>query len=426
MISNHSPQRIFYTLTISAITALLLTSCGGSSSSTPIETAALPAISGTVTKADATPIDGISVTLTKSAAKLQQKTTDTTTSDGKFSVTPTATGEHQLKFTGTNFLTQYKNVNVSTSDAPVTPTVMSAAAASVNISPGVPVTASDTANVQASVGIKAVKVETSDGSPVTAVSLTLLTGVEIPSTLPTSSTTGKTLLPVGAIAMSVTPADADFSNSPIKAIVPLPEILKSNTAFPVYNLVAGEWKSVGNGTVADSSITFDITKSGTYMVMTEIANIETADVKSEKPMPAGTQTIPAMPGQVVSIIPEVKDSVKVDLTALVEASETEKEDIKTLIESFLEKKNEIQPEATTTNTVAVPAIATKLSAKNADIAAKLVCTVKITQTKITYKLPFKLNGQAIIVPVTIIRTNVAVSCADDGTGLSTGGTGTTG
>ncbi|HHL19483.1 MAG TPA: hypothetical protein ENJ33_07090, partial [Thiothrix sp.] len=80
MISNHSPQRIFYTLTISAITALLLTSCGGSSSSTPIETAALPAISGTVTKADATPIDGISVTLTKSAAKLQQKTTDTTTS----------------------------------------------------------------------------------------------------------------------------------------------------------------------------------------------------------------------------------------------------------------------------------------------------------------------------------------------------------
>jgi len=415
MISNRSLQSMFYTLTISAMTALLLTGCGGSSSSSPtVETAAIPAISGTVTKADATPIDGVTVKLTgPTSTKLQLKTTDTTGNDGTFSVDPTSTGEHQLEFTGTNFLTQYKNVTVSASGAPVAPTIMSAAAELVTIvAGGAPVTASNTAGTEVT-GVQVIKATIPAGSPVTAISLTLLTGVEIPSTLPTTS--GKTLLPVGTIAMSVEPTDADLSNSPVTAIVPLPEVLKSNTVFTVYNLIDGQWKSAGDGTVDGSTITFKVTKPGTYMVMTEIDNIE--DVKSEATVVAGsTQSIPAIPGQVV-LIPAIKDSVKVTFSG--EVSGTDKADIEILIKSFLEKQNEIQSGTTTTNSVAVPAVAQKL-------AAKLVCNIDIKQLETVYTIPFVASGESITVTVTILGTTVDVTCSDDGTGLSTGGTGSTG
>jgi hypothetical protein len=403
MISNHSPQSIFYTLTISAITALLLTSCGGSSSSSSTATAK---ISGTLTESDGTtPIDEVTVELDDlKAAKTLSSLTTKTDVGGKYTVQNSNTGDFQLIFTKDGFLKQYKNITVSSSGVSAPPTFMSAAAPSQEINEdGGEVTASG------AIGGEAVKVQipTNAAGQNISVSLTLLKGAEIPAVLPTEE--GKTLLPVGALAMGITPSSVT-SIKASKVSVPVPSVLQDDRKFTVYILKNGKWDQYQENLTktGTNTVDFDITIPSTYMVMTEIDDITNVGA-----------TINITNGLVETVEPgatidkPVTNSITINFDQFAGTAD-EKAEVKALIESLLEQQNGTKFDVEQTNSLEISSITTKqISAK---LAAKTICTITNIITEKVYVFVFP--NYSFTVTVTI--RNWKIDCQEQ-TG-ATGGT----
>jgi 5-hydroxyisourate hydrolase-like protein (transthyretin family) len=425
MISNHAPQSIFYTLTlstISTITALLLTSCGGgsSSSSSPVETATVAAISGVLKQANGVAVTEADVQLddlTKTKVLTTSGTTDKTDTDGKYSVQPPKTGDYQLIFTKDDFATQYKLVTVGEA---VTPTIMKEVGET-------EATESNTARTFAATSkTGGIALEIPNTTDAIKVSLTLLEGAEIPSTLPVSE--GNTLLPVGALSMDISPSTATLSAS-ITASVPAPSIFQNTgREFTVHFLNNGKWEdhTASLKISVNETIDFKIAEAGTYMVMTEVADI-TADSDAEATNVSEVKE-PVGSGQILT--PSVENKIVIDTTNIPNTvPEKAKKEITSLISSLLEQQNGTSF-GTQDLTVAVPSVVTKQSA--AKLAAKLVCTSTITTKTTVYVFIFDLSylnisGLGIIkIPVNEVVVDFNVSCTDDGTGLGTGGTGSTG
>lgn len=407
MIFTKSRQQVFQALTAGILVMFFLSSCSSSSNSSSdpiVEVAAVPSIVGKVVKADGSGINDVAVDLGSPA-----KDSTVTDTSGAFTIKPPAFGDYQLFISKKGFVTQVKDVTVSDAGVSLTPITLKAVDVVKTISSSTG-GAVEVESVVASkkVGI-AIPANAATGASI-EVSMSLLSGNDIPSTLPTEA--GKTLLPVGTVALGITPAGTVLTKA-ATATVPVPEALKeSDRTFDVYSLSNGVWsvlkKDVNN---IGGNVAFQVSKAGTYMVMTTIEDVSAASSG------ASTTTTPTTTNETVTPGATVKKTVtdKIGIAGLDGADADEKAEIEALVTSLLEKQLDAKFGAAQELSVTAPAAE--------DTANRLVCVLTFTRSTFVRVFQFNTRRGSITIIVTITIERFKFDCKDVQDTGAAGGTG---
>ena len=404
MISSKYRQQIYPIFIIGILFLFFLGGCSSSNEDpiTRIEKAAVPNIVGKVLATDGTPI--VAATVDLDAFTELRATTD---SNGKFTISPLFFDDYQLIISKEGFITQYRNINVSDSGVSLEPIVLKQIDKLKRID----------ANTGGDIAVKTVtgseiKVDIPAGTSneLTEISMTLLTGAEIPSALPTEE--GKTLFPIGVLVVGMTPVDTVLT-IPAKGTVPVPIILQeTDRTFDVYELNNGVWDLYRKNLKSnlDNQIAFQISKAGSYMVMSAISDTTT---NSNSDQTTGVlETSELTPGDTIE--KTVTDTLQISGTE--NLPEKEKAEIEALITSLLEKQLETKFGVERTLFLTAPDIEKAVK--------KLVCSTRLVQTPQVHTFVFNIPGFGkIVITVTTVSIHYSQTCEDDGQPDPTGGVG---